>query len=245
MRFSSLCLVGAAAAIVCGVTATTAKATIQAIFTDVGNSITVGPVTGTNNPGVGSSLVISPLPVGAFSIQLYDASSNSGAVPPPGLDQLNATALLVQNISGAPDLLQIQLSDINFAPPATGQPLSLSESGSVTFQPGSPGNLVTLQSFADPSNTQFNQVNPTPVSSVIWTSPGTFPLPVESTTLLPVAGPLSVTDVLNLSLNPGDIVNLSYTTSVAPEPTPFAMLAMGSVLLLGKRIKSAGKKALK
>jgi len=245
MRFSSMCLVGAAAAVVCGVTASTAKATIQAIFTDVGNAVTVGPVPGTNNPGIGSSLVLGPVPVGVFSIQLYDASSNSGAMPPPGLDQLNATALLVQNLSQAPDTLQIQLSDISFAPPATGQPLNLSESGSVTFQPGSAGDLATLVSYADPSNTQFNQVNPTPISIAVWpgVNPVTVPLPVESTTLLPVAGPLSITDVLNLTLNPGDVVNLSYTTTLAPEPTPFAMLAMGSVLLLCKRIKRAGKKS--
>jgi len=235
MRFSSVCFICAAAAMACGITASKANATIEA---NLINGVTTVPLTGTNNAGGGSSLSSTNLTVGNFHILLFNATSNSGVVPTPALDQINATALTVTNTGSSAQTLTINLSDVGFAPPATGQPLNLSESGSVTFTIGSTGDSASLISYADPSNTQFNEVNPTPTSNISWTNNGTVLLPPRSATFsLGSSTAFSMTDVFMLTLNPGDDVNLSYTTATTPEPATLVMMVLGGAALLLKKSK--------
>ncbi|HMD54242.1 MAG TPA: PEP-CTERM sorting domain-containing protein, partial [Phycisphaerae bacterium] len=176
--------------------------------------------------------------VGNFNIVLLNATSNSGATPPPALDQLNATALTVTNIGSLTQTLIINASDVGFAPPATGQPLNLSDSGSVTFTSGSAGDSAALTSYADPNNIFFSTANPTPASNISWSGNGTVLLPVQTTTFSLGGNPnFSMSNAFVLVLNPGDTVNLSYTSNVTPEPVSLAIMGLGGGLALLRQRK--------
>ena len=51
-----------------------------------------------------------------------------------------------------------------------------------------------------------------------------------------------MTDVFMLTLNPGDDVNLSYTTATTPEPATLAVMVLGGAALLLKKRKKPNTK---
>ena len=121
--------------------------------------------TGDDNSTTGeieySTLGLTPDPFSDFSIDSYHADSNRTASPAPAFsDVLQGGSINRITTTGVSETLEIQVSDYNYLYPAS--PMTLYNSGAVTYIDDVAGDQSSLQSF----------YNSTPSPSVVLNSTG-------------------------------------------------------------------------
>jgi hypothetical protein len=163
--------------------------------------------------------------VGGFFVQTSLTQSNFGAH-----NVLQLSSSNIENLGSAEGTLTFIASDTGFSAPVA----SIESSASLTFNSNVGAGLSTLEFFADHADTQGANPLNTPgslletVSGTAATDPDSFS---GSRTTAFVAGlPFSMTEDASLSLLAGGSVtgfNQSMTSSAVPEPSTWAMLALG------------------
>ena len=155
-----------------------------------------------------------------FVISSITGSSNAGRGA--GVSQLTDSTYSVANTSNTAASLEIALSDVNFS--GSG-PMTLAETGSVTFITGAAGDSVGLSSYINQSNIQFATSNGVTANQFVLSAGAT---PNTTYQLGPVSGLVnlganslfSLTTIVNLRLAAGSSINLSFQTTAGSDPVP-------------------------
>jgi hypothetical protein len=163
--------------------------------------------------------------VGGFFVQTTLTQSTFGSH-----NVLQLSTSNIENLGSAEGTLTFIASDTGFAPPVA----SIESSASLTFNSNVGAGLSTLEFFADPADAQGANPLNTPgtlletVSGAPLTDPDSFS---GSRTTGFVSGlPFSMTEDASLTLLAGGSVtgfNQAMTSSAVPEPSTWAMMALG------------------
>lgn len=171
-----------------------------------------------------------PASYGTFTLLNGSAFSDSpGGVT---LSELLSTTLRVTNNDAATRTLTITVTSTDYTLPA-GSPLEVdSQLGGTSFV-GGQGNLLTFQSYADKNNNEFGEADfTTHLQNVSYTG-NSFDTGTASG-LFARTGAFSVTSVVTLTEVAGGQVQFTGSTTLRAVPAPpTALLALGSVPLLG------------
>ena len=207
-----------------------AHATLQIAFTDGTSVVTCADGQACDLAGPTNNIIILNETVGAFHIIGTVAASSSAL----GNDNLQLSTSLIQN-TGAAGHLGIVVGDTNFIGPVE----AVTESASLTFNNAVGSGASTLHFFADPANGQPAGVTLSTPGTELFTATGiptSDPDSFSGTHLSPFSatGLFSMTESANLALKAGGSVtgfNESMQTAAIPEPSTWAMLAIGFGLL--------------
>ena len=207
--------------------ASPAHAVLQIAFTDGTSVVTCADGQSCDLAGPAHNIIILNETVGAFHIIGTVAASVSGK----GDDNLQLSTSLIQNTGSSLGHLSIIVGDTNFVGPVT----DVRESASLTFNNATGSGASTLRFFADPANGQPAGVGLAIPGQQLFTTSGTpteDPDSFAGTNLSPFAagGLFSMTETANLALRAGGSVtgfNESMQTAAIPEPSTWAMLALG------------------
>ena len=202
-------------------TAIPAAATLQITVNANGSSFTCSDgQLGCDLSGGANNLLVVDTNVGGSFVQLILATSTFGA----GKDELQLSSSAILNNSGAPTTINIAASDNNFTPPVN----SINESASLTFNNAVGSGPSSLAFLASQANAKF-------VGQSLFTTSGTPASDPDSfdgthTSVFDSIVPFSMTEAASLNLTTGASVtgfNLAMETGAIPEPSTWAMLALG------------------
>ncbi len=202
-------------------TAIPAAATLQITVNANGQNFTCSDgQLGCDLSGGANNLLVVDTTVGGSFVQLILATSTFGA----GKDELQLSSSAILNNSGVPTTINIAASDNNFTPPVN----SINQSASLTFNNAVGSGPSSLAFLASQSNTKF-------VGQSLFTTSGTPTSDPDSfdgthTSVFDSTTPFSMTEAASLNLVAGGSVtgfNLAMETAAIPEPSTWAMLALG------------------
>jgi hypothetical protein len=208
-----------------------AKATLQIAFTDGTNVVTCADGQSCDLAGPEHNIIILNETVGAFHIIGTVAASLSSS----GEDNLQFSTSLISNSGSSEGALRIVVGDTNFTGPVN----AVRESASLTFNRALGSGPSTLGFFADPANAQPAGIGlATPGETLFQDSgsPSSNPFSFAGTNLSPfsAAGPFSMSESATLGLRGGASItgfNESMESSAIPEPSTWALLALGFGIL--------------
>ena len=194
----------------------------------VGGLLVIGPTNVTVNGTSGGSL---------FSISNFTATSNSPSATTDAT--VVGSSVYIANTSSAIAKLRIDLVDNGFTAP-TGSNLQVSTLGTVTWSPTDSTDgtdVVVAKSVVN--GTRYASTSDTLTGLPLS---GNMPLSTAMLTTLTADPSYSFGSHITVTLNPGDSVNVNWTSQVAavPEPTAASLMGMGglgALLLLGGRRK--------
>jgi MYXO-CTERM domain-containing protein len=201
-----------------------------------------------NDNGAGDSantvtgtIVNTGINFGGLAVTVNTATSNSPGTAASGI--LSIQTLTITNNNSVPVTLTVQASDTGFTQPGT--PLSLlniTSSLSGTSSGAGPGDVVTFQSFFDPTNGQSTTGvggtgSPTALQSLPITA--SFNNTTSETSALGT-GAYSLTNYLTISISGGATANFTGITTATPgtsvpEPTLGIVPALALGLLARRR----------
>ena len=215
------------AAVLLASTAIPAAATLQIAFTDGTNVVTCADGQSCDLAGPANNIIILNETVGAFHIIGTVAASSSAL----GQDNLQLSTSLIQYTGTGIGNLGIIVGDNNFIGPVE----AVRESASLTFNSAVGSGPSTLRFFADSANGQPAGVSLNIPGVQLFSatgSPATDPDSFSGTNESPFAagGLFSMTETGNLALRSGGSItgfNESMATTAIPEPSTWAMLALG------------------
>jgi hypothetical protein len=178
---------------------------------------------------------------GGLAITFNSASSNSPGTAASGV--LSIQTLTITNNNSVPVTLTVQTSDTGFAQPGSpSSPMDLISSLSGTSSGGQAGDVVTFQSYVDPTNTQSNTGiggtgSPTPLQSLPITASFSNTTG-ENWTF--GSGPYSLTNYLTITISGNATasftgITTASTGNLVPEPTLGIVPAMALGLLARRR----------
>ena len=208
-------------------TAIPAAATLQIAFTDGTNVVTCADGQSCDLAGPANNIIILNETVGAFHIIGTVAASSSAL----GQDNLQLSTSLIQYTGTGIGNLGIIVGDTNFVGPVE----AVRESASLTFNSAVGSGPSTLRFFADSANGQPAGVGLNIPGVQLFSatgSPATDPDSFSGTNESPFSanGLFSMTETGNLALRAGGSItgfNESMATTAIPEPSTWAMLALG------------------
>jgi hypothetical protein len=210
--------------------ATPAAARLQLSITANGATFSCfdGQLSCDQSGGANNLLVVDTTVGGAF-VELTLAQSTFGN---PDVLQLSSSNII--NETGAPITIGLVAGDTNFVPPVK----AILESGSLTFNDAVGSGPSSLSFFADRTNTQgANPLNtPGTLLDTVTGTPTANPDSFAGSLLSPFVAftPFSMTESASLNLVAGGSItgfNQSEQSSAIPEPSTWAMLAIGFGLL--------------
>ena len=208
-------------------TAIPAAATLQIAFTDGTNVVTCADGQSCDLAGPANNIIVLNETVGNFHIIGTVAASSSAL----GNDNLQFSTSLIQNSGSTLGHLTAIVGDNNFVGPVR----AVEESASLTFNSAVGSGASTLRFFADSANGQPAGVGLNIPGTELFStsgSPATDPDSFAGTNESPfsASGLFSMTETGNLALRAGGSItgfNESMATTAIPEPSTWAMLALG------------------
>lgn len=180
---------------------------------------------GCDQSGGANNLLVVNTTVGGFFVEIALTQSTFGD---HNILQLSTSDIV--NNGPAEGVLRFVASDTGFSAPAG----AIEESASLTFNANVGAGNSTLTFFADPANAQGANPLNTPgalldsVSGAAATDPDSFS--GSKTQSFASSNPFSMTEAASLDLISGGSItgfNQSMTSSAVPEPSTWAMLALG------------------